>query len=280
MSREKIHELLVPLLSGIKMPDWRLTALTGAGISAESGIPTFRGPEGYWTVGSREYHPQEMATYAMFTRHPFEVWCWYLYRRGVCRNAEPNAAHIALARLERHFGDRFLLVTQNVDGLHLRAGSSENRTYQIHGNIDYFRCSNECTDILYRLDDHYVLPDKKSILDEKTFESLKCPECGRIGRPHVLWFDEYYDEAKYKFESSIRAAGSTDLLLVIGTSASTNLPVQIGYKVASKGGILVDINPETNAFSSLAEQSGNGFHLKGTAASTVPILSQVLETLS
>src|SRR2546426_10737611 len=96
-------------------------ALTGAGVSAESGIPTFRGRDGYWTVGSRDYHPQELATHAAFARMPWDVWAWYLYRRGVCRAAAPNPAHHALVRLAAH--PRFALVTQNVDGLHRRAGS-------------------------------------------------------------------------------------------------------------------------------------------------------------
>src|SRR5438552_13760341 len=94
----------------------RVVVLTGAGVSAESGIPTFRGKDGYWTVGAREYHPQELATHAAFERMPWEVWAWYLYRRGVCRGARPNAAHDALVRLDAHLGARFALVTQNVDG--------------------------------------------------------------------------------------------------------------------------------------------------------------------
>jgi NAD-dependent protein deacetylases, SIR2 family len=113
----------------------RLTVMSGAGISAESGIPTFRGTEGYWTVGSRVYHPQEMATRAMFDRSPREVWRWYLYRMGVCRQAAPNAGHRAVVDLERLLGERFTLITQNVDGLHLRAGSSPGRALQIHGNV-------------------------------------------------------------------------------------------------------------------------------------------------
>src|SRR6185312_3235449 len=115
--------------------DAPIVVLTGAGVSAESGIPTFRGKEGYWTVGSREYHPQELATHAAFTRMPWDVWAWYLHRRAVCRRAEPNAAHHALARLPCD------LITQNVDGLHRRAGS---RPYAIHGDIDHMRCADDC----------------------------------------------------------------------------------------------------------------------------------------
>src|SRR6185503_4423173 len=99
-----------------------VVALTGAGVSAESGIPTFRGKEGYWTIGAREYHPQELATHAAFEEMPWSVWAWYLYRRGVCMRAQPNAAHAALVRLATRLPDRFALVTQNVDGLHRRAG--------------------------------------------------------------------------------------------------------------------------------------------------------------
>src|SRR5258706_15326963 len=89
-----------------------IIALTGAGISAESGIPTFRGKEGYWTIGAREYHPQELATFEAFEAMPWSVWAWYLYRRGVCRAAAPNAAHAALVRLDAALQDRFALITQ------------------------------------------------------------------------------------------------------------------------------------------------------------------------
>src|SRR5438876_11446812 len=102
-----------------------VVALTGAGVSAESGIPTFRGKEGYWIIGAREYHPQELATHEAFAAMPWSVWAWYLYRRGVCQRAHPNPAHAALARLATErpgLPDRFALITQKVDGLHRRAG--------------------------------------------------------------------------------------------------------------------------------------------------------------
>src|SRR5689334_10636211 len=102
-----------------------IVALTGAGVSAESGIPTFRGKQGYWTVGAREYHPQELATKAAFDAMPWQVWAWYLYRLGVCQRAEPNPGHHALTQLAHALPDRFSLITQNVDGLHRRAGSPD-----------------------------------------------------------------------------------------------------------------------------------------------------------
>ncbi|MEQ1739336.1 MAG: Sir2 family NAD-dependent protein deacetylase [Methyloglobulus sp.] len=122
-----------------------ITVLTGAGVSAESGIPTFRGPEGYWTVGSRNYQPSEIATQAMFQRNPKEIWKWFLYRRGICEDALPNPGHLAIVKMEKLLGSRFRLVTQNVDGLHLRAGSNIDRTYQVHGNLNYMRCARECS---------------------------------------------------------------------------------------------------------------------------------------
>jgi NAD-dependent deacetylase len=94
----------------------RIVVLTGAGISAESGIPTFRGPEGYWTVGSEVHRPEELATGAFFRRAPDDVWAWYLHRLRVCRTAEPNAAHLALARLEQALGDRVRLITRTSTG--------------------------------------------------------------------------------------------------------------------------------------------------------------------
>lgn len=102
---------LEDLLRGLEGRRGKVSVLTGAGISAESGVPTFRGPEGYWTVGSEEYRPEEMATRAMFSIDPWEVWAWYLYRRTVCRKASPNPGHSAVTRIEEILGDRFRLIT-------------------------------------------------------------------------------------------------------------------------------------------------------------------------
>ncbi len=135
---------LQAILGEVRRERGAVVALTGAGISAESGIPTFRGAEGYWVVGSRNYMPQEMATHAMFLRAPEEVWRWYLYRFGVCREARPNAGHLALVELERALGHRFHLVTQNIDGLHQRAGASPERTSCIHGDAGFVRCAAGC----------------------------------------------------------------------------------------------------------------------------------------
>ncbi|HEY5962283.1 MAG TPA: Sir2 family NAD-dependent protein deacetylase, partial [Polyangiaceae bacterium] len=203
--------------------DGNICVLTGAGISAESGIPTFRGKDGYWVVGSRNYMPQEMATARMFQREPEEVWRWYLYRFGLCRAFAPNPAHEALVLLERHIHDRFHLVTQNIDGLHRRAGSSPDRTYCIHGDAAWVRCSRDCGLGLIDIPD-LGQRDATSALSSQDRDQLTCKRCGSWLRPHVLWFDECYDEPLYRAESAMRAAANAALLIVVGTSGATNLP--------------------------------------------------------
>jgi NAD-dependent deacetylase len=253
----------------------RVVVLTGAGVSAESGIPTFRGKDGFWTVGSKVYHPQEMATQAAFRAMPDDVWHWYLCRLGGARSAEPNAAHRALVELERALGDRFLLVTQNVDGLHLRAGSTPERTYQIHGNVDFMRCSAEHGAELVPMP-YDVLPVAEDApLPEPVRGRLVCPRCGARTRPHVLWFDEYYDEELFRFQSSLRAAATCALLVTIGTSGVTNLPDQMIMAARRAGALLIDVNPEEGPFAQVAQSAG-GLWLAGAATERVPPLAEAI----
>jgi len=261
--------------------DGLIVALTGAGISAESGIPTFRGEEGYWTVGSEVYRPQQMATNAAYQRMPDDVWQWYLFRRAVCRNAAPNLAHAALARLDQALGERFRLITQNVDGLHLRAGNPLARTYQIHGNIDYQRCGAACCEAMWPLPDDLDVPAapeqaKSYQLTDATAAVLRCPECGGRSRPHVLWFDECYDEPLFRFESSLKAAAEAALLIVVGTSASTTLPHHVVNLAAEAGAGIIDINIGDNAFGRVADQLANGIALRGPASEHVPAIADRL----
>jgi NAD-dependent deacetylase len=257
------------ILDGVRGSRGRVVALTGAGISAESGIPTFRGKEGYWVVGSRNYMPQEMATHAMFTIEPEQVWRWYLHRFGVVRQATPNAGHEALVRLERGLGERFTLVTQNIDGLHRRAGASDEQTYCIHGDAAWVRCSYACGAGRLPLPD-LIVRDPRTPLSADERARLTCPRCGGWLRPHVLWFDECYDEENYRFDSTLRAAEAADLLLVVGTSGATNLPMRVGQLCFSGGSALVDVNPEENPFSELAERSPRGFFARGSATGLLP----------
>lgn len=250
--------------------DGPVVFLTGAGVSAESGIPTFRGPEGFWSVGSRHYRPMELATRAAFARHPSDVWGWYLYRRAECLAASPNAAHEALAALERTLGDRFLLVTQNVDGLHLRAGNSLARTYQIHGSLGFMRCAAECDRSIVTLPEALGTTwEKGRDVTARERALLACERCGAPSRPHVLWFDEYYDEERFRFTSSLQAAERCALLVVVGTSGATNLPNQMCEAVARRGGAMIVVDPEPTPFAALAERAGGAF-VRGTATAEVP----------
>src|SRR5262245_64229871 len=152
----------------------RVLVLTGAGVSAESGIPTFRGKDGYW----RNLDPTKLATPEAFARDPQLVWDWYRERRERIRSARPNAAHQAIARLAQHT-DEFLLVTQNVDDLHARAGIPTQRMVQIHGDIFATRCSR-CDFRRFEHEHEY----------EQEHEIPRCSECGASMRPGVVWFGE------------------------------------------------------------------------------------------
>lgn len=257
--------------------DGLVVVLTGAGVSAESGIPTFRGQEGYWTVGSRVYQPQELATLEAFEAMPDEVWAWYLYRRGVCRAAAPNAGHHALVALEQALGERMRLVTQNVDGLHRRAGSSEARLYEIHGRIDRMRCARECTPardpIPAEVDVAWARGRALGALERGL---LKCPRCGSPSRPHVLWFDESYDEERYFFLSASRAAAEAGLLVVVGTSGATTLPHRMVETVARAGRGLLVLNADPSPFSDRAEALPSGAYWPTTSAAALPELVRAI----
>lgn len=272
-----MEKRLRELLDEFKTMQGRMAVITGAGISAESGIPTFRGPEGYWTIGSRDYRPEQMATKAMFRIDPWEVWSWYLYRRTVCTQAKPNSGHKAVARIESVLGDRFRLITQNVDGLHLCAGNSLARTYQVHGNIRYMRCLVPCCQSLFSIPKEIPPKGRSQRITEEEKRFLHCPMCGSITRPHVLWFDECYDEQLFRFESSLCWARQTDLLLVIGTSGATNLPMQIGTLIAHKEkAIFIDINPNPNPFRQMALAHPKGLALHGKSGEILPKIVELL----
>ena len=229
--------------------------LTGAGISVESGIPTFRGEEGYWREGSTVYTPMEMATFSMFSRAPERVWAWYRMRYRVCHAAAPNAGHNAL----RALGERFpnlTLVTQNVDGLHQRADFPPTRCFPIHGSIDRMRCSQGCPGVYHQP----ALVEGEESVDAAQYA---CTQCGAWMRPHILWFDETYSEKHYYAETALRLASEASLLLVIGTSGNTTLPHHIHQIVLQRGGTVLDINPERNPFS--VQYSSHSFWWQTTA---------------
>ena len=260
----------------------RVVFLTGAGISAESGIPTFRGTDGFWQPGNAHVpeiarlRPEELATNAMFERAPEVVWPWYLFRRARCHAAEPNAAHLALVQLEAALGDHFRLVTQNIDGLHKRAGSR--RVFEIHGNIDTMRCTDGCTSLYplpYAFDDW----EQSRPWDDAAKAAMVCPACGAPARPHVLWFDECYDEEHFKWDSTLNAVSMADLLVVVGTAGATNLPNRMAELALARKVPIIDVNPTENPFASVAERSG-GAALIGTACDVLPALVEQIVAAS
>lgn len=268
-----MHAVLAACRAALDRPGF-VIALTGAGVSAESGIPTFRGKDGYWTVGAREYHPQELATFAAFQDMPWEVWAWYLYRRSVCRRAQPNAGHHALVRLAAALPERFALVTQNVDGLHRLAGSPDATTFAIHGDISQLRCAAECVPDRWPIPDAVPDLDKGDAVAPATRALLVCPRCGGMARPHVLWFDESYDEPRFFLDTVRRLAGRAALVVVAGTSAQTNLPWQVVRLAGAAGATIVDVNIEDNPFGDIAARSGGV--VRGPAAGALTAIADAL----
>ncbi len=261
-----------------RLSEGKLVIVSGAGISAQSGIPTFRGESGYWVAGSMHYRPEELATFSTFGKIPQHVWSWYIYRRGICRRADPNPAHVACVEIEKSLGNRLCLITQNVDGLHLRAGSSSDATYQIHGNINYMRCVEECSTSLYPVPESVELEQKDGSITKEEFKSLRCPKCDSPSRPHVLWFDEVYDEPLFRARSSMMAAENCSVLLVVGSSGSTNLPAQIAQRAGKRGATIIDINPVAGPFAREALKNG-GLWLEGDAVHWLPIISTYIKNI-
>jgi NAD-dependent deacetylase len=197
------------------------------------------------------------------------VWAWYLYRRGVCRRAAPNAGHRALVTLAR--SERFALVTQNVDGLHIRAGSPRASTYEIHGDIELARCADECTPDRFPIPDQVPDLAQGEAVSDAARAALVCPRCGAMARPHVLWFDESYDEERFHLDTVRRVAREAALLVVAGTSAQTNLPWQVVSIAGQAGAVIVDVNIEDNPFGDLAHAVA-----RTSAATALPLIVDTL----
>ncbi len=213
----------------------RVAVLTGAGISKPSGIPTFRDAEGLW----RNFNPLEYATPEAYARDPLKVWNWYKMRIEAVRKAQPNPAHYALARLEEEVlarGGGFLLVTQNVDGLHRRAGSRN--LVELHGDILQGRCEG--------CGHRFPLPDPLEVPPH-------CPLCGGRARPDVVWFGELLPLGAW--ERAERAFLEADLALVVGTSAEVEPAASLGRLAYTAGAYLIEVNPEPTPLTPLAHLS-------------------------
>jgi NAD-dependent deacetylase len=212
-----------------------LCVLTGAGVSAESGVPTFRGPDGLW----RQYRAEDLATPEAFARDPMLVWEWYAWRREIMHRAQPNPAHYVLAEVEGQFasrpGAKFTLVTQNTDGLHERAGSRN--VVRLHGSVWELRCT-ECG--AERWDESVPLDPFPP----------RCA-CDSLLRPGVVWFGEPLPEQAWS--RAAEAAASADVFLVVGTSALVWPAASLPLQARQKGARLVEINPVPTPLSELAD---------------------------
>jgi NAD-dependent deacetylase len=218
--------------------------LTGAGISAESGVPTFRGADGLW----KDHRPEELATPEAFARDPKLVWEWYDWRRGIIAKAVPNAAHRALVKLEAA-KPRFTLITQNVDGLHDLAGSG--KILKLHGDIWRMRCTVCGANF----------PNRRAPLP-------KIPPhcaCGGLARPGVVWFGEPLPEGMMK--EAEHAASAAKVFLVIGTSAVVHPAASLIPYARQCGAKTIEINPEATAATAIVDCA-----LQGPAAEILPQL--------
>jgi len=228
-----------------------VAVLTGAGISAESGVPTFRDPGGLW----QQFRPEELANVNAFLRNPVLVQGWYAHRRRVVEETSPNPGHVALARLEELIDD-FTLVTQNVDGLHRRAGSRN--VIELHGSLLRSRCIDCGTDVSEA--------DLASLADG---EPARCRACGGLVRPGVVWFGEMLPEGA--METAYAAAERADVFLSIGTSAVVYPAAHLPTYAREAGAYVAEINVEPSA---VADQVNEV--VLGRAGEVLPLLVDAL----
>lgn len=226
-----------------------IAILTGAGISAESGIPTFRDAlTGLW----EQFKPEELATAAAFLANPKRVWEWYAWRREKVVDAKPNAGHIALAELERKCIARdanFTLVTQNVDGLHQAAGNRN--VVELHGNIRRVKC----------FDHHHAVES----WTESGEIPPRCPRCGSLLRPDVVWFGEPLPEDA--LETAMQAARNCEVFLSVGTSALVEPAASLPLVARQAGAVVIEVNRESTPLTTAAQIS-----LRGAAGDLLPQL--------
>ena len=235
---------LPPALISALRSSSHTVVLTGSGISAESGVPTFREAQtGLW----ERFDPQELATPEAFERDPGLVWDWYAWRRKLVAQAAPNAGHVALAEMQ-DLAQNFTLVTQNVDGLHQRAGSRD--VIELHGNILRTRCSVE--------------GDEVEEFEESGSPPV-CPSCGAPLRPDVVWFGEMLPPGA--LDAASEAARGADLFLSVGTSSLVYPAAALPYEALESGATLVEINPGETPLTPHAD-----YVLRGPAGDVLPRL--------
>lgn len=223
---------------------------TGAGISAESGIPTFRGKDGIWN----KLRPEELANFDAFMRNPKLVWEWYKHRMEIVHKSEPNAGHAAIAEMQKLF-EEVTVVTQNIDNLHYRAGSKT--VFELHGNIERNYCV-KC----------------KRFFNEDFDINLGAPicTCGGLIRPDVVWFGEYLPEDQ--FASGENASRHCDLFFIVGTSGVVYPAASLIFTAKNSGAFLIEINIEPTEVSSSVNYS-----LYGKAGEILPAIIKWVKDL-
>lgn len=222
--------LLIQRLTAAKT----VVVLTGAGVSAESGVPTFRGEKGLW----KHYRPEELANFDAFIRNPKLVWEWYNFRKNLIYKVNPNPGHFALAEMEKIL-DNFYLITQNVDNLHQKAGSQ--KIYELHGNIMRNRC----------VDCNKYYNDDQIIFNEK--DQVPHCECGGLIRPDVVWFGESLPV--YELEMSFKIARNCDVFFSVGTSAVVQPAASLPIEAIQAGAYVVEINSEPTVITNYVHES-------------------------
>ncbi len=240
---------LIPKAADILRKAKRVAALTGAGISAESGVPTFRGKEGLW----RQFRAEDLASPEAFARDPKLVWEWYDWRRGLIAGCAPNPGHRTLAKWEKTIPE-FILITQNVDGLHPLAGTTN--LLELHGNIWKVRCTNDG-----KVRDSRDVPLREI--------PPQCPDCGALLRPHIVWFGEALDQAV--IGRAIGASAACEVMLVVGTSAIVYPAASLPLYAAEAGAAIIEINPDLTPLTPHADVS-----LRGPAGEILPLIDREL----
>jgi NAD-dependent deacetylase len=238
----------------------RAMVLTGAGISAESGLSTFRDPQtGYWS----HFNPEDLASRRGFERDPGRVWSWYAVRRQAAARAQPNPGHLALAALQEYYPE-LVVVTQNVDGLHQKAGSRD--VVELHGNIRRVLCFEERTPVDYSDPAELGAEQVEAIERGEWLDVPLCPRCGGLLRPDVVWFGEMLPRAALARAEAV--ADTCEVCFVVGTSAIVYPAAALPQTARTAGALIVEVNPEETELTPLADLS-----LCGKAGEVLPHLA-------
>lgn len=232
-----------------------IAVLTGAGVSSESGVPTFRDAlDGLWS----QFDPTQLATPEAFADNPALVWAFYQFRRRILRPAQPNAGHHALAALEQRSA-HFTLITQNVDDLHERAGSRN--VVRLHGRIDANRCAANCLGNPTPIEVDVTDRDE----DDLTAMPPTCPHCGAFARPDVVWFGEVLPRSA--LEAAFTAASTCSVMLIVGTSGMVSPASELPGVARQGGAVLIEVNPQQTALTSAVD-----VWLRGASGVVLPAL--------